>query len=375
MAEPALREQLTSYIARRVHSQCESVFQFYEQCSASDWVKPSENHDLLDACEKLTKLARKLPSNSIAEHSYQICSLLKLENLSEKPSHRARKGISDALASIKENELASEGAIRTTAEAKQSMAPWSKLHHAVFALNNDTLKASLRSLLRDMHWRCSELDESTLLSEDCCLFIDTNYKSPEGGFDCIARLEDKLLQAPNHKRGAIIYISENDTLEHRLKATRHHANGFVVKPNSAFDLLRQTNQVLGEVIRLAPKVLVVDDSLSQLKYVENILLKEGFECRTLNDPSIFLEKMQAHQPDIVLLDMYMPSCSGLELAQVLQQHPIFKSTPCIFLSAEDDETILKQTIAATRAPFLVKPVSSSALTSKINQLLSTKPRD
>ncbi|MBC7907492.1 MAG: response regulator [Rhodospirillaceae bacterium] len=56
----------------------------------------------------------------------------------------------------------------------------------------------------------------------------------------------------------------------------------------------------------------------------------------VEDPAQALDVLRDVQPDIAILDLYMPLCSGTELAQIIRQIPQFDSLPIVFLSSESE---------------------------------------
>ncbi|MCW8831396.1 MAG: PAS domain-containing protein, partial [Gammaproteobacteria bacterium] len=73
-----------------------------------------------------------------------------------------------------------------------------------------------------------------------------------------------------------------------------------------------------------------------MNYYATVLREAGMLVETLVNPFESLTVMQRFKPDLVLLDVYMPGCSGLELAQVIRQDDTWAQTPIVFLSTEPD---------------------------------------
>ena len=90
------------------------------------------------------------------------------------------------------------------------------------------------------------------------------------------------------------------------------------------------------------RVLVMEDSKAQAKFYEKALSRGHFEVRLVSNPAVFMEALRGFDPEIVLMDMQMPGCSGIELTRVIRQMPRYAFLPIIFLSAE--ESMRKRTI-------------------------------
>ncbi|KTC74713.1 regulatory protein (GGDEF domain) [Legionella birminghamensis] len=142
----------------------------------------------------------------------------------------------------------------------------------------------------------------------------------------------------------------------RLKAIRLGSSAFFQKPMESTYLTRKLDQFCACMPSEPYRVLVIDDSLSLAEYYTLILKESGLVAQFITNPLLLIETIEDFQPDVLLMDVYMPECSGLELAVVLRQEPQYTRLPIIFLSTEDDR--LKQLSALNLGgdDFLVKPI-------------------
>ncbi|MHB1946896.1 MAG: diguanylate cyclase [Gammaproteobacteria bacterium] len=142
----------------------------------------------------------------------------------------------------------------------------------------------------------------------------------------------------------------------RLCAIRAGGSVFLRKPIDIFYLLKMLDQLVGSGAEESFRILIVDDSPSLGEYYSLILQKEGMMTRAISDPLQTLDLIAEFQPDLLLLDVYMPNCTGIELAAVLRQEPLYTHIPIIFLSSEEDK--LKQLAALNLGgdDFLTKPI-------------------
>ena len=104
------------------------------------------------------------------------------------------------------------------------------------------------------------------------------------------------------------------------------------------------------------RVLIIDDSKAQATHTERTLNSAGIITHILTEPFEAMTLLAELEPDVIILDMYMPECKGTELAQVIRQNEQYVSVPIIYLSAEDD--LEKQLDAMSQAgdDFLTKPI-------------------
>lgn len=355
MEEPALREQLSNYVARRVTAQAHSLVVLFEECDKNEWEDVTSNQQLLETSEKLAKLAKKLPNGQCSEITQKISLILKLKHAEDKPSHSALQNMRKAVLKLSQH-------LESEKKLNARKAP-NKTTQYKFALDNSKLADKLMSALGDAGLECSEFKATEKASPNTCTFIDINYEGKNNGFS----LADEVAGASN---STIIFVSQDtDDFATRLKAVQHHGAAFITGKALAKSFARVIREVLDTRIALKPHIAVLDDSLSQLKYVENAIIKNNLHCSAVSTPEALLEVIEAEEPDLILLDLYLPECTGIELAQILKQHPRWKKIPLIFLSAEEDDTIAQRARDLTNAPFLTKPVKAKDLASEISKQL------
>jgi diguanylate cyclase (GGDEF)-like protein len=103
-------------------------------------------------------------------------------------------------------------------------------------------------------------------------------------------------------------------------------------------------------------VLIIDDSRAQATHTERLLNSAGIVTRTLIEPIKAMAELADFQPDLIILDMYMPACTGTELAKVIRHNDRYVSVPIIYLSAEDDLDKQLDAMSEGGDDFLTKPI-------------------
>jgi len=92
-----------------------------------------------------------------------------------------------------------------------------------------------------------------------------------------------------------------------------------------------------------------------------ILEGSGMVTMTVNNPLEVMEPLVEFKPDLILTDMYMPGCNGMELASTIRQIGHAFSIPIIFLSSETDIGKQFQAMRTGGDEFLTKPVEPENL--------------
>lgn len=103
------------------------------------------------------------------------------------------------------------------------------------------------------------------------------------------------------------------------------------------------------------RVLVVEDSLTASKVIQRTLARSDIESHAVTDPAQVLTGLREFQPDLILMDMYMPDCTGVEATRVIRQHAEFLSTPVIYLSGDGDMALQVDALRLGGDHFLTKP--------------------
>ena len=83
-------------------------------------------------------------------------------------------------------------------------------------------------------------------------------------------------------------------------------------------------------------LLIVDDNPNNLKLLDDLLTKKGYEIRGLRSSKSVIKAIEIEAPELILLDIMMPEMDGYELCQKLKANPKFRDIPIIFISAKDE---------------------------------------
>ena len=103
-------------------------------------------------------------------------------------------------------------------------------------------------------------------------------------------------------------------------------------------------------------VYLLDDDASILKSTGRLLDSVGWKVEAFTDPIAFLEQAAKHRPDVAVIDILMPTMSGLEVQTRLRR--ISPSTQVIVLTAKDDPSVRRMAMNAGASAFFIKGVES-----------------
>ncbi len=158
-----------------------------------------------------------------------------------------------------------------------------------------------------------------------------------------------------------IVTCDDGDIQHRLTVARANAKEFFIKPYNISDIIDRIDSAV-TTTKIDPyRVLIIDDSYELAKFFSLTLENEGFNSNYITKPLNVLEAITHYQPELILLDLYMPECTGFELAAVIRQQENYIDVPIVFLSSETDMKTQLQAMQRGGDEFLTKPISPEHL--------------
>ena len=117
------------------------------------------------------------------------------------------------------------------------------------------------------------------------------------------------------------------------------------------------------------RVLIVDDSPTQLMGIQRIVEKLGHETFTATDGAAGVEAAMATLPDLVLMDVVMPNLNGFQATRTLKREASTSHIPVILVTTKDQDTDRMWGMRQGARAYLTKPFSESDLSDVIGRLL------
>ncbi|MFN3617705.1 MAG: PleD family two-component system response regulator [Aquabacterium sp.] len=113
------------------------------------------------------------------------------------------------------------------------------------------------------------------------------------------------------------------------------------------------------------KILLVDDSKTELHVLSELLTKKGYQVRTAENGEEALRRLQEEVPDLILMDVVMPGQNGFQLTRAITRDPRFANVPVIICTSKNQETDRVWGMRQGARDYVVKPVNPDELMSKI----------
>lgn len=113
------------------------------------------------------------------------------------------------------------------------------------------------------------------------------------------------------------------------------------------------------------RVLIVEDSRVAVAQIQRALEQHDIHSCAIPDPTRMFEVLDEYHPDLVLMDMYMPTCNGVEATRALRQLPAYQAIPIIYLSGETDVGLQVEALRLGGDQFLTKPFNPILLSAAV----------
>jgi len=113
------------------------------------------------------------------------------------------------------------------------------------------------------------------------------------------------------------------------------------------------------------KILLVDDSKTELHHLSELLGKRGYTVRTAENGEDAMKRLGEEKPDLILMDVVMPGQNGFQLTRAITRDPRFADVPVIMCTSKNQETDKVWGMRQGARDYVVKPVDADELISKI----------
>lgn len=163
----------------------------------------------------------------------------------------------------------------------------------------------------------------------------------------------------------IIVLSQTRSLDLRIEVASRGGRLFFPKPIETATIFRAIDRLLQPISVTPPKVTIVDDDRALLAALTAILSPLGIAVTTLADPSQFWETLEASAPDLLILDLDLPTHDGVELCRAVRTDPRWVTLPIMFLTAHTAPMAIDRVFAAGADDFVSKPIIGSVFAARI----------
>ncbi len=118
------------------------------------------------------------------------------------------------------------------------------------------------------------------------------------------------------------------------------------------------------------RILIVDDSPSQLLILKRIVEGMGHEVLSADDGVKGVEAAKQHLPDLILMDVVMPNQNGFQATRAISREKSTAHIPILLVTTKDQETDRVWGLRQGAKSFITKPVNDQALAAEIKKYLA-----
>jgi DNA-binding response OmpR family regulator len=192
------------------------------------------------------------------------------------------------------------------------------------------------------------------------ILLDLSFPDPSAdGLTLLGELVEQFPSIP------VLAFTGRDNLADRVAVSRLGGRGFLHKPVEPTQVFQAITQVLSPTLTTEAKVMVVDDDPAALAILCRLLQPWGFQVTCLENPQQFWEVLTATAPHLLILDLEMPTFSGIDLCQVVRQDPQWGDLPILVVTAHTNAESLQRVFAAGADDFISKPVLGPELVTRV----------
>ncbi|RUR04680.1 diguanylate cyclase [Legionella sp. km772] len=223
---------------------------------------------------------------------------------------------------------------------------------------------------RELHENLMHLGYELILFQTCealrkemeqqlpgVIMLDEHYLDEQGLIDFLDKRPSQI---------SLLCLATKNNLDIRLKAIRAGVSFFIQKPIEIFHLTNQLVQLCDLATREDYRILILDDSETLATYYSLVLEEANMNVRSITSPYELMHELQDFKPNLLLLDLYLPECTGFDIAKIIRQEESYVSLPIIFISTENDRIKQLSILNSCGADdFLTKPVLPQNLISAV----------
>lgn len=313
-------------------------------------------NELRQLCRKLAGAAEVYGFKGVTDSAGQLADLLAkpfTDELTQRiQEHNCMEVLQEQLSSTHQNKNLNHSEQRCYSQG--IAAP------CVLLFDSEQLAAEALALELGGH------EFNLIIETDEANLYDTLLRTkPEVVLCCIALnqqhcLSIEAIRSSQHQLGyqpSVICFTDQDTFEARLAATRAGCQHLMLKPLEAKQVLHQLNKLIFKEKAEPYQILLVDADSDVLRFYRHALSMGGYTVATATEGKTAFELAVQMKPELMLIDLNLHGCSGIELGKIVRQHPELANIPLIFMSQQNDITEHMAVIDLVGDDFIQKPIA------------------
>ncbi|UTA79649.1 diguanylate cyclase [Halomonas sp. XH26] len=180
----------------------------------------------------------------------------------------------------------------------------------------------------------------------------------------------------------ILFTGTEESFRARLHALRSGGQNYFVKPLDMIKLASHIAQLIKTKDSQPERVMIVEDDAEIAHHLQCVLENVGMQVSVFDRPDPLFEAINDFNPELILMDLWLPGITGAEIAALLGQMERWSQVPVIYLSGESNAELRGQALLRGGDAFLEKPIDTDLLVNlcrsrvmRLRKTEDTKNRD
>ena len=238
--------------------------------------------------------------------------------------------------------------------------------------DSSMMRKALKSILEPLKLKIEEASDGqmgldlALKNEYDLIITDVNMPKMNGVDLC------RQLKKDTSTRGIpVVMVSSFDSDADIDKGFQVGAAAYVSKKEAQSYLRNTIDKILSKAaLHRQRMIMVVDDSPTILKIVEEGLAQSGFQVVTAKNGKEALKLLRINRPSLIISDIDMPEMNGFVFCEAVHSDPELKSIPFVVMSANSDRAHMMRMLQYGAEAYITKPFNSEQLVILVEKLLS-----
>ena len=362
-------QQLSSAFAQRLQDELPALGRNAERLQHAADPQEQQQHlqTLRDQLHKLAGAAGTFGFSSLGQRARELEQEADqwLETLQQE--QQSLQDFSRSLQQLARQQFQAEHSQEPATQSSRSPRPSSSARRIYILEDQCSIGENMRLTLNNFGYqaehftRIVELEAALQQQLPDALIVDVNLPDEAlTGLEYAANLQQRLDEPL-----PLLVITTQDDFATHLQAVRVGALGFFTKPVDIPQLENRLERCFAQQHGEPYRVLIIDDDRELASRFSLILRGANMLVEMLHEPAEIFTRMRSFNPEVVLLDVSMPGCTGPELAQIIRLNDDWLRVPIVYLSAETDITRQMNALIKAGDDFVTKPISDNALVAAV----------
>lgn len=117
------------------------------------------------------------------------------------------------------------------------------------------------------------------------------------------------------------------------------------------------------------KILIVDDSMAEIRLMQAVLEQAGYWVVAISDPTMVEQMIEVERPGLILMDVVMPQRNGFQACRELKNNPAFDTIPVIMVTSKDGDSDKFWGKLQGADGYVVKPFTREQLLGEVQRFM------